>query len=72
MDDMCQGYLPLFVENDYIDDNDNATEAYRKDFENNCLAALPSLVHAGVHTLVQSIFDESILDARSRTVIAPG
>ncbi|MGR6836460.1 type III restriction-modification system endonuclease [Syntrophomonas erecta] len=53
------------LKNDYIDDNDNVTEAYRTDLENNCLAPLPeSLISlgAGVHTLVQSIFDESILD----------
>jgi len=54
------------LKNDYIDDNDNVTEAYRTDLENNCLAALPEPlvpIAEGVHTLVQSIFDESILDA---------
>jgi type III restriction enzyme len=53
------------LKNDYIDNNDNVTEAYRVDLENNCLAHLPDvLAHLGegVHTLVQSVFDESVLD----------
>jgi type III restriction enzyme len=54
------------LKNDYIDDNDNVTEAYRADLENNCLAALPeglAPLAEGVHVLVQSIFDQSVLDA---------
>ncbi|MDD2216139.1 MAG: DEAD/DEAH box helicase family protein [Eubacteriales bacterium] len=54
------------LKNDYIDDNDNVTEAYRTDLENNCLAHLPEALTSlgeGVHTLVQSVFDESVLDA---------
>jgi len=54
------------LKNDYIDDNDNVTEAYRTDLENNCLVPLPealSPLGEGVHTLVQSIFDESVLNA---------
>lgn len=53
------------LKNDYIDDNDNVTEAYRVDLENNCLAPLPEALEPlveGVHTLVQSVFDESVLD----------
>lgn len=54
------------LKNDYIDDNDNVSEAYRSDLENNCLAPLPEALAPlgqGVHMLVQSIFDESVLDA---------
>ena len=54
------------LKNDYIDDNDNISEAYRTDLENNCLAPLPealSPLGEGVHTLIQSVFDESVLDA---------
>ncbi len=54
------------VKNDYIDDNDNVTELYRTDLENNRLVVLPETLASlgqGVHTLVQSIFDESVLDA---------
>lgn len=53
------------LKNDYIDDNDNVTAAYRNDLENNCLAALPEALlplGEGVHTLIQSVFDESVLD----------
>ncbi|PFO04679.1 restriction endonuclease subunit R [Bacillus sp. AFS076308] len=53
------------LKNDYIDDNDNVTEAYRADLENECLAPLPETLAAlgeGVHTLIQSVFDESVLN----------
>lgn len=53
------------IKNDYIDDHDNVTESYRMDFENNCLAPLPEELRPmveGVHTLIQSVFDESVLD----------
>lgn len=53
------------IKNDYIDNNDNVTESYRVDLENNCLAPLPEELHQmteGVHTLIQSVFDESVLD----------
>ncbi len=52
------------IKNDYIDDNDNVTEAYRADLANNCLAPLPDALAPlgeGIHLLVQSIFDESVL-----------
>ncbi len=54
------------LKNDYIDDNDNVTDSYRSDLANNCLANLPEALKPlgeGVHTLVQGIFDESVLDA---------
>jgi type III restriction enzyme len=53
------------IKNDYIDNNDGITEAYRTDLENNRLAPLPeSLVPfgEGVHALIQSVFDESVLN----------
>ena len=52
------------IKNDYIDNNDGITESYRTDLENNRLAPLPeSLVPfgEGVHALIQSVFDESVL-----------
>ncbi len=52
------------VKNDYIDDEDNVTESYRVDLENNCLVSLPTNLQPleeGVHNLIQSVFDESIL-----------
>jgi len=54
------------IKNDYIDDNDNVTEAYRVDLENNTLAPLPERIAElgeGVHVLIQSVFDESVLNA---------
>ena len=53
------------LKNDYIDDNDNVTDAYRDDLANSCLAPLPEDVRPiteGVHTLVQGVFDDSVLD----------
>ena len=52
------------LKNDYIDDDDKVTDAYRADLANNCLAPLPEGVKdiaEGVHTLVQGVFDESVL-----------
>ena len=52
------------LKNDYIDDDDKVTEAYRVDLENQSLAPLPaSLLDMadGVHRLIQSVFDENAL-----------
>lgn len=52
------------IKNDYIDENDNVTETYRIDMASNNLAPLNEHLapyEAGIHTLIQSIFDESIL-----------
>lgn len=53
------------LKNDYVDDYDNVTEAYRADLANNALAPLPldlQPIAEGVHTLVQGVFDELVLD----------
>ncbi|AVM43084.1 type III restriction-modification system endonuclease [Fastidiosipila sanguinis] len=55
------------VKNDYIsmDGNDAITEQYRIDLENNNVAELPQPLQAmqeGVHKLIQSVFNDSILD----------
>ena len=52
------------LKNDYIDDDDKITDTYRADLANNCLAPLPDGVKeiaSGVHTLIQGVFDESVL-----------
>ena len=52
------------IKHDYIDNNDGITEAYRTDLENNRLAPLPESLAPfgeGVHALIQSVFDESVL-----------
>ncbi len=55
------------VKNDYIsmDGNDKVTDQYHVDLENNNLADLPAELlplQEGVHKLIQSVFNDSILD----------
>lgn len=55
------------VKNDYIslDGNDTVTDQYHVDLENNNLAELPAglfPMQEGVHKLIQSVFNDSILD----------
>lgn len=53
------------IKNDYVDGDDNITENYRIDLENKCIAHLPNdliSIANEVQKLIQSIFDESILD----------
>ena len=57
------------LRHDYIDDDDHVTEAYRTALAAGTLAPLPEAlapIAEGVHTLVQAIYDESVL----RTMIA--
>ncbi|MBR0281380.1 MAG: DEAD/DEAH box helicase family protein [Oscillibacter sp.] len=52
------------LKNEYIDDEDNVTDAYREDLKNQTLAPLPSSVANmadGIHQLIQAVFDESAL-----------
>lgn len=56
-----QRYL---IRNDYVDDDDRITDTYRTDPANESLAALPDAltpIADGVHTLIQGIFDDSVL-----------
>ena len=53
------------IKNDYIDNDDNVTDAYRTDLTNNALAVLPEelkLMTRDIHTLIQGIFDEGVLN----------
>lgn len=53
------------LKNDYIDDEDNITDEYRTDLANGCLVELHDdlkSITQGVHTLIQGIFDESVLN----------
>lgn len=53
------------LKNDYIDDEDNITDEYRTNLANGCLVELPDdlkSITQGVHTLIQGIFDESVLN----------
>lgn len=52
------------LRNDYVDDDDKVTDAYRAGLANNCLAPLPEDIRdiaEGVHLLIQGVFDESVL-----------
>ena len=53
------------LKNDYIDDDDKVTDAYRADLANKCLAPLPEAlaeITDGIHLLIQGVFDDSVLD----------
>jgi len=53
------------LKNDYVDNEDNVTDAYRADLANNALAPLPEDLQPiadGVHTLIQGVFDERVFD----------
>lgn len=53
------------IKNDYIDDNDNITDEYRTAIANGDLAEIPETLKEigdGVHTLIQSIFDDKIFN----------
>lgn len=53
------------LKNDYIDSDDNVTDTYRADLANNQLAELPEElknITVGVQTLIQGVFDESVLE----------
>ena len=52
------------VKNDYTDGDDNVTDTYRADQQNNSLAKLPenlAPLAEGIHSLIQSVFDERVL-----------
>ncbi len=57
------------IKNDYIDEDDHVTDKYRADLANGVLAPVPEScrdISEGVHTLIQSVFDEHALDAMIR------
>lgn len=63
--DQASSIYFYLVKHDYIDEDGHVTDQYRTDVENRTLAPLPEKVKdiaAGVHALVQSVFDEHALD----------
>ena len=53
------------LKNDYIDDNEHITDQYRADLDNNALAPLADElkpISEGIHKLIQSIFNDKILE----------
>ncbi|MGN0682371.1 MAG: type III restriction-modification system endonuclease [Oscillospiraceae bacterium] len=64
-DKQAHSIYRYLLKNDYIDDNDKVTDAYRVDLENHCLAPLPDEIKdmtEGIHKLIQSVFNPSVLD----------
>lgn len=54
------------LKNDYTDPSDNVTDSYRADQQNNTLAKLPENLEPlaeGIHALIQSVFDERVLQS---------
>ena len=53
------------IRNDYIDTDDHVTYKYKADVANNTLTHMPEEIKSmssGIHTLIQAIFDDSVLD----------
>ncbi len=52
------------IKNDYIDDDDKVTDSYRQDIKSGTVAELPEELkpmEEGIHTLIQSVYDDSLL-----------
>ncbi len=52
------------IRNDYIDDDDKVTDSYRQDIKSGTVAELPDELKPmadGIHTLVQAVYDDSVL-----------
>lgn len=52
------------IRNDYIDDDDKVTDSYRQDIKSGTVAELPDELKAmadGIHTLIQAVYDDSVL-----------
>lgn len=52
--------------NGYIDSKKKVTDKYRSDVKANCVASLPETLEPmseGIHTLIQSVYDDKVLDS---------
>jgi type III restriction enzyme len=52
------------IKNDYIDDDDKVTDSYRQDIKSGTVAELPDELKPmadGIHTLIQAVYDDSVL-----------
>ncbi|NLC31957.1 MAG: restriction endonuclease subunit R, partial [Clostridiales bacterium] len=61
---MANAIHRYLIRHDYVDDKDNVTDSYRADQANASLAEMPEELQPmaeGIHALVQSIFDDSVL-----------
>ena len=66
IDDKIANEIEFYlIQNGYVDMNRNITEKYREDINNGTVAELPSDIESmteGIHTLIQSVYDDSILE----------
>lgn len=66
IDDKAANKIEFYlIANGYVDEDRKITDKYRTDLEMGTLAALPKELEPmseGVHTLIQSVFDESALE----------
>lgn len=64
-DDTANAIEFYLIQNGYVDMKRKVTDKYRQDVKSGTLAALPDELKPmaeGIHTLVQSVYDESVLD----------
>ena len=65
-DRQARAIYQYLVRNNYVDEQDNVTQDYRDDVQAGTLAPVPKTlepIEDGVHTLVQAIYDDSILES---------
>ena len=63
-DRQARAIYQYLVRNNYVDEQDNVTQDYRDDVQAGTLAPVPETlkpIEEGVHTLVQAIYDDSML-----------
>ena len=63
-DHQARAIYQYLVRNNYVDEEDNVTKEYREDAQAKSLAPVPDSlkpIEEGIHTLVQAIYDASVL-----------
>ena len=63
-DTQARAIYRYLVRNNYVDEEDNITKEYHDDVKSGNLAPVPDIlkpIEEGIHVLVQSIFDDSVL-----------
>lgn len=63
-DHQARAIYQYLIRNNYVDEEDNVTKEYREDAQAKSLAPVPDSlkpIEEGVHTLVQAIYDASVL-----------
>ena len=67
IDDKSANAIEFYlIQNGYIDMNRNVTDKYRQDIRSGAVAELPDelkLMAVGIHSLIQSVYDDSILES---------